>query len=159
MSFLSQICHFLRTRFSCYMQLKCTYNDNNACVCQELMNTWALWSVDLLFEILILLSLGYVGGSHYSHFGAAVEPLCLPRDPQWGKYKDGYDGLKAYIYGAEYQTSNTFLRKMHDHDVPCAVCLVLNRSVVKMFPGKCRCKKWSVKWIFEEKNIKMIVYI
>lgn len=26
--------------------------------------------------------------------------------------------------------------KLHDHDVPCAVCLVRNKSVVKMFAGR-----------------------
>ena len=85
--------------------------------------------------------LGYVGGSAHSHPGSGVDPLCLPRDPQWGKYKDGYEGEKAYIYGAEYRTkTNTFLRNVHAHDVPCAVCLVRIRSVVRMFPGERRCK-------------------
>ena len=76
-----------------------------------------------------------------------MDPLCLPRDPQWGKYKDGHEGEKDYIYGAEYQTkTNTFLRNVHDHDVPCAVCLVRNRSVVKMFPGERRLKK-NIKYL------------
>lgn len=71
-------------------------------------------------------------------FFSAVEPLCLPRNPEWGDYRDETDGAKAYIYGAEYQTGDSAgkLIKLHDHDVPCAVCLVRNRSVVKMFPGK-----------------------
>ena len=25
---------------------------------------------------------------------------------------------------------------VHDHDVPCAVCLVRNKFLVRMFPGK-----------------------
>lgn len=80
---------------------------------------------------------GYVGGSHYTHTGAAVEPLCLPRNPEWGNYRDGTDGAKAYIYGAEYETDDLSGKwlKLHDHDVPCAVCLVRNRPIVKMFPG------------------------
>lgn len=47
-------------------------------------------------------------------------------------------GGKAYIYGAEYETSELtgYMRKLHDHDVPCAVCLRRNKSAVKMFPGK-----------------------
>lgn len=82
-------------------------------------------------------SVGYVGGSHWSHIGAAVEPLCLPRNPEWGIYWVGTDGKKAKMYGAEYQTGDLAgkLAKLHDHDVPCAVCLVRNISVVKMFPG------------------------
>ena len=81
---------------------------------------------------------GFVGGSHYTHPGSASEYLCLPSDPQWGIYKDGHDGYKALVYGAEYETYtyNENFAGMHDHDVPCAVCLVHNRSVVRMFPGK-----------------------
>lgn len=81
---------------------------------------------------------GYVGGFEYHHSGAAVEPVCLPRNPEWGKYRDWRDGNKAYIYGAEYETSDLSGKwyKLHDHDVPCAVCLVRNKSVVKMFAGR-----------------------
>lgn len=55
-----------------------------------------------------------------------------------GAYKDETDGYKAYIYGAEFQTytSPGNQRTVHDHDVPCAVCLRRNRSVIKMFPGE-----------------------
>lgn len=82
--------------------------------------------------------LGYVGGSDYKNPGAAVEPLCLPKNPQWGKFKDGKDGQKAELLGAEYQmhTVSNYWRHYHDHDVPCAVCLVRQRSVVQMFPGE-----------------------
>lgn len=80
---------------------------------------------------------GYTGGSHYSHKGAAVEPLCLPKNPEWGLYNDGYDGSKAFIHGAEYETGSFrgYLKTVHDHDVTCVVCLVRQRSVVQMFPG------------------------
>lgn len=86
---------------------------------------------------------GFTGGSYYGHKGAAVEPLCLPRNPEWEIYNDGYDGAKAYIYGAEYET-NTFkgsIKTLHDHDIPCAVCLVRQRSIVQMFPGKYELKQ------------------
>lgn len=82
--------------------------------------------------------LWFTGGSHRSYKGSAVEPLCLPRNPEWGMYIDGYDGYKAYVYGAEYETS-TFkgnIKNVHDHDIPCAVCLVHRKSVVQMFPGE-----------------------
>lgn len=80
---------------------------------------------------------GFTGGSRHTHSGAAAEPLCLPRDPEWGWYTDRTDGAKAYVYGAEYetQTSTRNLHSVHNHDVPCAVCLVHNRSVVRVFPG------------------------
>lgn len=53
-------------------------------------------------------------------------------------YIDGYEDYKAYVYGAEYETS-TFkgnINNVHNHDIPCAVCLVHQRSVVQMFPGE-----------------------
>ena len=81
---------------------------------------------------------GYAGGSWYSNSGAAVDSLCLPRDPEWGVYTDGATGNKAYVYGAEYETyTYNSMPGVYDHDVPCAVCLVRERSVVKMFPGMC----------------------
>ncbi|XP_056006011.1 uncharacterized protein LOC125657658 isoform X1 [Ostrea edulis] len=92
---------------------------------------------------------GFTAGSHYTHSGAAVEPLCLPRDPEWGQYKDGTDGAKAYVFGAEYETSDSLssLRKLHQHDVPCAVCLVHNRSVLKVIPARKTCYKgWKLEY-------------
>ena len=55
-----------------------------------------------------------------------------------GIYRDGTEGAKNYVYGAEYDTNTPsgYMSTLHDHDVPCAVCLVRNRSVVQMFPGK-----------------------
>ncbi|XP_062572292.1 short-chain collagen C4-like [Saccostrea cucullata] len=96
-----------------------------------------------------LLYSGFVGGSHYTHSGAAVEPLCLPRNPEWGLYKDGNDGHKAYLYGAEYETETftSHFTSLHDHDVPCAVCLVQNRSIVQMFPARKTCHKgWKLEY-------------
>lgn len=97
---------------------------------------------------------GFVGGSHYTHPGSASEYLCLPSDPQWGIYRDGHDGVKALVYGAEYETYtyNENFAGMHDHDVPCAVCLVHNRSVVRMFPGKIIQKECYEEKILESCN-------
>ncbi|XP_056006018.1 uncharacterized protein LOC130050322 [Ostrea edulis] len=92
---------------------------------------------------------GYTGGSHYTHSGAAVEPLCLPRDPEWGRYKDGADDVRAFVYGAEYETSKSLsnLRRLHQHDVPCAVCLVHNRSILRVFPARKTCyKDWKLEY-------------
>ncbi|XP_061178462.1 uncharacterized protein LOC133187120 [Saccostrea echinata] len=92
---------------------------------------------------------GFAGGSHYNSKGAAVDPLCLPKDPEWGNYIDGKDGAKAYVYGAEYETSTFTSRyaSLNHHDVPCAVCLVQNRSIVKVFPARKNCYKgWNLEY-------------
>ena len=64
--------------------------------------------------------------------------MCLPKDPQWGVYRDGVNKYRAYVFGAEYETKTFtgYMKSLHQHDVPCAVCLTRGRSVVKMFPGK-----------------------
>ena len=43
-----------------------------------------------------------------------------------------------FMYGAEYETNtlSDYMSTLVHHDVQCAVCLVCNRSVLKMFPGK-----------------------
>ncbi|XP_078329472.1 uncharacterized protein LOC144624078 [Crassostrea virginica] len=92
---------------------------------------------------------GYTGGSSHLHTGAAVDPLCLPRDPEWAIYRDGVEGNKNYVYGAEYQTSTlyNYMSTLHNQDVPCAVCLVRNRSVVEMFPARKTCfRGWKSEY-------------
>lgn len=91
-----------------------------------------------IFKLFITFCAGFTGGSYYGHKGAAVEPLCLPRNPEWGRYADGYDGAKTYVFGAEYETYSFkgFDQTLQNHDVPCAVCLVRQKTVVKMFPGE-----------------------
>ena len=82
---------------------------------------------------------GYTAGSSHTHTGAAVEPLCLPRNPEWGIYRDGVENIYSNIvYGAEYETNGVpgYMSTLHDHDVSCAVCLVRGKSIVKMFPGE-----------------------
>ncbi|XP_078330425.1 uncharacterized protein LOC111103477 [Crassostrea virginica] len=97
----------------------------------------------------VLVHSGFAGGSFYTHSGAAVDPLCLPRDPEWGIYKDGTNGGKAYVFGAEYQIDmkNDYMSSVYEHDIPCAVCLVRHRSVAKMFPGRKTCYKgWKLEY-------------
>uniref|UniRef100_K1RJ29 Short-chain collagen C4 n=1 Tax=Magallana gigas TaxID=29159 RepID=K1RJ29_MAGGI len=92
---------------------------------------------------------GYVGGSWYTHTGAAVNPLCLPKNPEWGFYRDGTDGEKAYIFGGEYQTNSVpaYMKTLNQHDVPCVVCLVRRRSVVQMFPARKTCYAgWKLEY-------------
>ncbi|XP_045161830.1 short-chain collagen C4-like [Mercenaria mercenaria] len=81
---------------------------------------------------------GYVGGSYYSHSGAAVNALCLTKEPRWGRYTSKVEST-AYIYGAEYETSYySTWAYLHDHDTPCVVCNV-PRNDVLMVPGSNIC--------------------
>lgn len=75
---------------------------------------------------------GFTRGSHYLAKGFAVEPLCLSRDPEWGMYIEGQDGLESYIHGAKYMyKTDSFrgnMKTVHNHDVPRAVCLIRQRQ-------------------------------
>lgn len=81
---------------------------------------------------------GYSAGGKYTDTGAAVDYLCLPTNPDWDSYEDGFQSY-GRINGAEYET--TFyakLKSLHDKDVPCAMCRT-SRAEVVMVPGKNVC--------------------
>jgi len=80
---------------------------------------------------------GVVGGSWYTHVGAAVNPLYLPHDPQYLLYQSGYQG-HAYLYGAEYQIGGPF-DQSDNRNVPCAVCEVNGRTKKLMIPSHYEC--------------------
>ncbi|XP_060566518.1 uncharacterized protein LOC132725411 [Ruditapes philippinarum] len=78
---------------------------------------------------------GYVAGSDHLKSGTAVNPLCLPKDPDYDKYLSGFQ-FSGRIYGAEYQTDRyPEWAYLQDHDIPCAVCRI-PRTNVLMVPGK-----------------------
>jgi len=73
----------------------------------------------------------------YEHVGAAVDPLCLPHDPQYLLYQSGYQGY-AYLYGAEYQATGPFDQSL-DRNVPCSVCEVNGHTSQLMIPSHYEC--------------------
>ena len=84
---------------------------------------------------------GIVGGSHYTHGGAANR-LCLPLDPEYTlPFHSGIQG-RMYMYGAEYEYP---VRGTHNHNVPCSVCLVVSRSIALMIPAKTSCPQYWTK--------------
>ncbi|KAK3108601.1 hypothetical protein FSP39_011731 [Pinctada imbricata] len=84
---------------------------------------------------------GFTGGSHYTHTGAAAEPLCLPPEPEWGLHTESADDSRAIVYGAEYEfhSLTDSRKKLHQYDVPCAVCRVKEISVVITIPARKSC--------------------
>ena len=100
------------------------------------------WGHDQCPSTTQLVYSGRAGGSHWSHSGGGSNPQCLPLDPNFLKEISGGQG-RARMYGAEYQTrtdSNSHhLHGRDDHDVPCAVCYVTQRSTVYMLPAKYTC--------------------
>jgi len=79
------------------------------------------------------------GESYYNHPVSGSNPQCLPMDPNFFTPISINQGLRALMYGAEYETStdsNSHICGCHNFDVPCALCHVSNRIVVYMVPAK-----------------------
>ena len=75
--------------------------------------------ISLLFDNLLFVLLGQMGGAHYTHPGGGVNYLCLPEDPKYDKYTGSSNGV-TYLYGTEYQVSSTHLfgKRLLDYDAP-----------------------------------------
>ncbi|XP_063438520.1 short-chain collagen C4-like [Mytilus trossulus] len=88
---------------------------------------------------------GYVGGGNHDEKGSAVEPVCLPKDPDFVKTSGGFEYSR--MYGAEFNSNNFFASNSQYQDVPCAVCRVRQASSIIMIPGKNRCYTgWNMEY-------------
>ena len=100
--------------------------------------------------IFYLLLLGIMGGENYNHYGGGVNYLCLPNNPKYDKYKNGWQS-SGYVYGTEYQVSeyngDPFKKSLHDHDAPCVVCLTKSRGSMLMMPARNDCPSgWTEEY-------------
>ncbi|XP_078339788.1 short-chain collagen C4-like isoform X2 [Crassostrea virginica] len=87
---------------------------------------------------------GFAGGSWFDHTGAAAEFVCLPPDPD---LTTKYTSSGAFMYGAEYETSDFAPRAKNGDDLPCSVCRSTVGSSVLMIPGKSSCYDgWSLQY-------------
>jgi len=91
---------------------------------------------------------GVMGGEHYTNSGGGVNYLCLPHNPKYGDYKDGYQN-SGRMYGTEYEvnTVNPFKKNLHNHDAPCVVCHVSSRGSMLMMPARNDCPSgWTEEY-------------
>ncbi|CAI9737329.1 Hypothetical predicted protein [Octopus vulgaris] len=96
-----------------------------------------------------------VGGQFFDHTGGGSNLLCLPNDPIWANYTTEVE-KGGYIYGSEYQldlypTNKLFsfanAKSLHEHNVPCAVCLTRQPAVVMMLPARTKCYDgWTTEY-------------
>ncbi|XP_031564239.1 short-chain collagen C4-like [Actinia tenebrosa] len=96
------------------------------------------WGATLVYK-------GRIGSGNHPDSGGGGFYVCLPENPRYGRYKDGYQEIAA-MYGTEYELSsfNPFTRNLHDHDALCAVCYVTTRSAKMMIPATYECPAgWS----------------
>ena len=76
---------------------------------------------------------GSVGGGWFDYQAAAVNYLCLPKQPQWLSQTSAYG---HWLYGGEY--GGTDFGHQNGDDVPCAVCRTTANSVI-MIPARTSC--------------------
>ncbi|XP_014779273.1 uncharacterized protein LOC106875578 [Octopus bimaculoides] len=103
----------------------------------------------------ILIYDGVVGGQFYTEGGGGSNLLCLPNDPIWANYTTEVEAA-GRIYGSEYQldtypTKKLFsfanTKEIHEHNVPCAVCLTQLSAVVMMLPARTKCYSgWKTEY-------------
>ena len=90
---------------------------------------------------------GLAGGSLSGHKGGGSNPQCLPLDPNYLKYEPGSSIHMSYMYGTEYQQTNTLVANTDDADAPCAVCYIPTRTTLYMMPAKYTCPKdWTTEY-------------
>ncbi|VDH94265.1 Hypothetical predicted protein [Mytilus galloprovincialis] len=84
---------------------------------------------------------GIAGGGAWKETGSGTNYLCLPHDPDFAPsdFPNALQihGLKAHVWGAEYQFAYGNVKV--DDDVPCAACLDTNAVTSVMIPGKNSC--------------------
>ena len=94
---------------------------------------------------------GQMAGNKWNEFGGGSNSLCLPNEPSWGKYVDGFDRETSHVHGTEIQKSDVsakilFGQTVNDQDVPCAVCRTTRASSV-MFPARVDCYPgWTMEY-------------
>ena len=112
--------------------------NNKQCNCPPSIVTYIRWGNSTCPYGADTIYSGVVAGSHYTHEGAAVDPLCLPLDPQYLKYQSGYQNW-VQLFGTEYQTHSTPLDHSYDRNVPCALCQVYGHTNKIMIPSRYEC--------------------
>ena len=91
-----------------------------------------------------LLYAGRAVASYYRESGGGANYLCLPEQPENSTFTAGSQGGRAYLYGAEFETSNGPLNSVYNHIVPCAVCYTSARETVVMIPARLSCpSSWT----------------
>ena len=91
---------------------------------------------------------GRAAGTSHSHKGGTSDYLCLPDTPEYLNHCPGVQGLSP-IHGAEYQINSCTmtLPGVHDHNVPCAVCVNYERSILLTIPARISCpNSWTLEY-------------
>ena len=80
---------------------------------------------------------GRTGSNYHAHSGGGANYICMPNDPEYSSYIHGVKGY-SFVYRTEYE-GPPLAPGMIQHDAPCAVCDVSDKSRVLMIPAKLTC--------------------
>ena len=83
---------------------------------------------------IIIVFVGFAGGSPYNQIGGGSNYLCLYDDPIMVPATSSY---QSHVYGVEYLYLGS--STLRNHDVGCAVCQTARKSVI-MIPGTNTCR-------------------
>ena len=92
---------------------------------------------------------GRAGASQRHHKGGAANYLCMPDDPDHLSFQSGVQTDRNYVTGVEYwYAAIPSVSSVNNHNAPCALCYVANRSVSVMIPAKTVCPaNWTLEYI------------
>ena len=104
---------------------------------------------------------GYAAGPQFNKGGSGSNLLCLPEEPQWKTYINGYSkyaggiaGVKYEIFNSGYNHENSVFSESNSGGIPlgeqpasCAVCYIQGRSTVLMIPARTECPDgWTTEY-------------
>ena len=113
--------------------------DNKQCNCPPSVVTYIRWGNSTCPYGADTIYSGVVAGSWFGHMGAAVDPLCLPPNPQYLQYLSGYQD-QAILYGTEYEINGASpINHADQRNPPCALCQVYGRTNKIMIPSHYEC--------------------
>ena len=97
--------------------------------------TYTRWGKSSCRSGVNLVYAGRAGVSKHDQ-GGGVNYLCMPNNPDYIAYIPGVQG-HSYLYGVEYEF--TVSSGSAQHNAPCAVCNVPDKSTTIMIPAKTTC--------------------
>ena len=111
---------------------QCNYPPSGVVTYTRWGNSTCPYGVDTIYS-------GVVAGSDYTHQGAAVDPLCIPKSLSQ-QYLESNSGYQNYIhlYAGRYATYGP-LYHSYGRFVPCALCQVNGRTNKIMIPSRYEC--------------------
>ncbi|XP_060595584.1 uncharacterized protein LOC132749718 isoform X3 [Ruditapes philippinarum] len=118
---------------------------------QDMGSTYVRWGRTECSSNSSVVYKGYTGGKWYRDTGGPANYVCMPEDPQWAEYLDGFQDIGNRMYGTEYEdnyesTFNPFSVHRDNEDAPCVVCRS-QRATTVMIPARTSCYNgWHLEY-------------